>query len=162
LPAPQSETSVVEREIRIDAEPETVFPFFTDPEKMVRWMGVGATLDPRSGGVFTVNTMGDYFIEGEYVAVEPHKRVVFTWGFGFFPDESNPLPRGSSTVEVDLLPDGEATIVRLTHTVPAELNDFHNMGWEHYLDRLATAAAGGDPGPDPFIDAVAAMMGSND
>jgi uncharacterized protein YndB with AHSA1/START domain len=162
LPAPQSETSVVEREIRIEAEPETVFPFFTDPEKMVRWMGIGATLDPRSGGVFSINTMGDYFIEGRYVAVEPHNRVVFTWGFGFFPDESNPLPRGSSTVEVDLLPDGEATIVRLTHTVPAELSDFHNMGWEHYLDRLAIAARGGDPGPDPFIEAVASMMGSND
>ena len=148
MPAPQSETSVVEREIRIEAEPETVFPFFTDPEKMVRWMGVGATLDPRPGGVFSVNTMADYFIEGEYVAVEPHSRIVFTWGYGDFPDEQrNPLPPGSSTVEVELVPDGEATIVRLTHRVPAELADFHAMGWEHYLARLAIAAAGGDPGP---------------
>ena len=61
MPEPQSETSVVEREIRIEAEPETVFAFFTDPEKMVRWMGIGATLDPRPGGVFSVNTMTDHF-----------------------------------------------------------------------------------------------------
>jgi hypothetical protein len=34
--------------------------------------------------------------------------------------------------------------------------------WEHYLGRLAVAAAGGDPGPDPFVGAVAAMMAPND
>lgn len=30
-------TDVVVKEIRIDARPETVFEFFTDPEKMTRW-----------------------------------------------------------------------------------------------------------------------------
>ncbi len=161
MPAPHSETNLVEREIRIEAEPETVFQFFTDPERMVRWMGISATLDPRPGGTFSVNTMGDYFVEGEYVVVEPPHRVVFTWGYGFFPAESNPLPPGSSTVEVDLVADGEATIVRLTHAVPVELGDFHSMGWEHYLDRLGIAATGGDAGPDPFIEAAASMLGAD-
>jgi uncharacterized protein YndB with AHSA1/START domain len=156
LPEPQSEISVVEREIRIEAEPETVFLFFTDPERMVRWLGMGATLDPRPGGVFRVDTITDYSLEGEYVAVEPHNRIVFTWGYGSFPDP-NPLPPGSSTVEVDLVPDGEATIVRLRHRVPAELADFHTMGWEHYLGRLAIAATGEDPGPDPFREALELM-----
>jgi uncharacterized protein YndB with AHSA1/START domain len=156
LPEPQSESSVVEREIRIEAEPETVFLFFTDPERMVRWLGMGATLDPRPGGVFRVDTITDYSLEGEYVAVEPHNRIVFTWGYGSFPDP-NPLPPGSSTVEVDLVPDGEATIVRLRHRVPAELADFHTMGWEHYLGRLAIAATGEDPGPDPFREALELM-----
>jgi uncharacterized protein YndB with AHSA1/START domain len=156
LNAPQSETSVVEREIRIEAEPETVFLFFTDPARMVRWLGMGATLDPRPGGVFRVDTITDYSLEGEYVAVEPHNRIVFTWGYGSFPDP-NPLPPGSSTVEVDLVPDGEATIVRLRHRVPAELADFHTMGWEHYLGRLAIAATGEDPGPDPFREALELM-----
>jgi uncharacterized protein YndB with AHSA1/START domain len=162
LPEPQSEISVVEREIRIEAEPETVFAFFTDPEKMVCWIGVGATLDPRPGGVFRINTIAGYLLEGDYLAVEPHRRIVFTWGYGNFPDEPNPLPPGSSTVEVELLPDGAATIVRLTHRVPAELADFHAMGWEHYLGLLAIAAGGGDPGPDPFREALELMMGSAD
>jgi uncharacterized protein YndB with AHSA1/START domain len=157
-PAPQSGTSVVEREVRVEAEPETVFPFFTDPEKMVRWMGIGVTLDPRPGGVFSVNTYEEYFIEGEYVEVEPHSRIVFTWGYGSFPDEPNPLPPGSSTVEVELTADGEGTIVRLTHTVPAQLDDFHAMGWEHYLGRLEVAAGGGDPGPDLFREVLAMMF----
>jgi uncharacterized protein YndB with AHSA1/START domain len=162
LPEPQSEISVVEREIRIEAEPETVFAFFTDPEKMVRWIGVGATLDPRPGGVFRLNTIADYFFEGDYLAVEPHSRIAFTWGYGNFPEEPNPLPPGSSTVEVELVPDGRATIVRLTHRVPAELADFHAMGWEHYLGRLAIAAAGGDPGPDPFREALEIMIAGGD
>jgi uncharacterized protein YndB with AHSA1/START domain len=162
LPAPQSETSVVEREIRVEAEPEAVFQFFTDPEKMVRWMGVGATLDPRPGGVFSFHTLPHFLIEGEYVAVEPYSRIVFTWGYGSFPDDQgNPLPPGSSTVEVALVPDGEATIVHLTHRIPAELADFHSMGWEHYLARLMIAAAGRDPGPDPFLEFLELMSAGN-
>jgi len=159
LPEPQGEISVVEREIAVEAEPETVFPFFTDPEKMVRWLGVGATLDPRPGGVFSLNTGPEQFFVGEYLAVEPHTRIVFSWGFGNFPDEPNPLPPGSSTVEVRFVPDGETTIVRLTHRVPADLVDFHTLGWEHYLGRLAIAASGGDPGPDPFLDLPDLMLG---
>jgi uncharacterized protein YndB with AHSA1/START domain len=160
VPERQSETEVVEREIRVEAEPETVFAFFTDPEKMVRWIGVGVTLDPRPGGVFSLNTMGDDFFVGEFVTVEPHRRIVFTWGYGQAPEgESNPFPPGSTTVEVELVPDGEATIVRLTHRVPPQLALFHAMGWENYLGRLAIVAAGGDPGPDPMLEFLEAMTG---
>jgi uncharacterized protein YndB with AHSA1/START domain len=162
LPEPQSETSLVEREIRVEAEPHVVFSFFTDPEKMVRWMGIGATLDPRPGGVFSLNTAADYFIAGEFVVVEPHNRIVFTWGFGDLPGEENPFPPGSSTVEVELVPDGEATIVRVTHRVPAQLTSFHELGWENYLGRLAIVAAGGDPGPDPLLEFLESMLAVDD
>jgi hypothetical protein len=30
-----------------------------------------------------------------------------------------------------------------------ELRESHRVAWETYLARLATAASGGDPGPDP-------------
>jgi uncharacterized protein YndB with AHSA1/START domain len=36
-----------ELEVRIQARPETVFEFFVDPEKMRRWKGTEAELDPR-------------------------------------------------------------------------------------------------------------------
>jgi uncharacterized protein YndB with AHSA1/START domain len=157
LPEPQSETSLVEREIRVEAEPHVVFSFFTDPEMMVRWMGIGAALDPRPGGVFSLNTAAEYFIEGEFVVVEPHNRIVFTWGFRDFPGEENPFPPGSSTVEVEFVPDGEATIVRLMHRVPAQLASFHELGWENYLGRLAIVAGGGDPGSDPLLEFLESM-----
>src|SRR5213080_2708377 len=51
MPATPGETSATEHELRIAARPETVFGYFTDPEKMVQWMGAEATLDPRPGGV---------------------------------------------------------------------------------------------------------------
>jgi uncharacterized protein YndB with AHSA1/START domain len=161
LPERQSETSVVEREIRVEADPETVFPFLTDPERMVRWIGVGATLDPRPGGAFVLETTGGYSFSGEYLAVEPYSRVVFTWGYGNFPQEPNPLPPGSSTVEIELVPDGDETIVRLAHRVPTDLVEFHAIGWEHYLGRLGIVAAGGDPGPDPFVKAVELLLGND-
>jgi uncharacterized protein YndB with AHSA1/START domain len=157
LPAEQSETSVLERQIKVEAEPEVVFPFFTDPEKMVRWMGLGATLDPRPGGVFSVNVTAGYFMEGAFVEVVPYSRVVFTWGYRDFPEGSNPLPPGSSTVEVTFEAINGATLVHLTHRIPPELHDFHVMGWDNYLPRLAVAVTGADPGPDPMAAVVAEL-----
>ena len=56
------------------------------------------------------------------------------------------------------MPEGGGTLVRLRHRVPADLVDFHAMGWENYLDRLVIVAGGGDPGPDPFIEVVRSML----
>jgi uncharacterized protein YndB with AHSA1/START domain len=141
-------TSAIEHEVRIQARAETIFPFFTDPELFARWSGL-ATLDPQPGGVFRVEIDGENVVRGEYVVVEPPHRVVFTWGWEA---EGNPVPPGSSTVEVTLSPDGEHTLVRLVHRdLPSkESADAHGVGWEHYLERLRTSAAGGDPGPDPW------------
>jgi hypothetical protein len=71
---------------------------------------------------------------------------VFTWGWE---NEDALVPPGSSTVEVELVPEGESTLVRLTHRdLPADMRDQHAHGWIHYLGRLAVGAEGGDPGPD--------------
>ena len=138
----------VEREVRIDAPPEEIFKFFVDPEQMIRWKGVEATLDPRPGGIYRVNVTGTEVARGEYVEVSPNERVVFTWGWE---GEGNPVPPGSSTVEITLVPDGAATIVRLRHHgLPGGPEDRHAEGWEHYLARLAVAAGGRDDGTDPW------------
>jgi uncharacterized protein YndB with AHSA1/START domain len=142
--------TVVEREIRIAARPETVFEFFTDPEKMILWKGRQADLDPQRGGIYRVE-MGDQIVaRGEYVEIDPPTRVVFTWGWEGQEAGSNAVPPGSSRVEVTLEPDGEGTLVRLRHLdLPEETRQIHGEGWDLYLGRLAVAASGGDPGPDP-------------
>lgn len=138
MATPETRTDVVQREIRVEAGPEHVFGYFTDPERMVRWMGTEATLDPRSGGVFRVVIDGQYVASGHYVEVVPDSRVSFTWGWE---GEVPPEP-GSSTVEVDLLPDGDATIVRLTHRgLPEEAREIHGHGWDRFLPLLAEAVA---------------------
>jgi uncharacterized protein YndB with AHSA1/START domain len=145
---------VVERLIK--AQPETVFTFFTDPVRWLQWQGVEATLDPRPGGAFRINVHGggDGWASGHFVELDPPRRLVFTWGWEM---PGNPVPAGSSTVTVDLLPDPAGTLVRLTHTgLPATAAGRHSEGWEHYLPRLVIAAEGGEPGRDPWrVDPVA-------
>lgn len=142
-----SGTESIEHSVRIDAEPEVVFEYFTDPAKLVRWMGVEATIDPRPGGVCRMDINGAVML-GEFVQVDFPWRIVFTWGwerklFG--------MPPQASAVEVALTPDGAGTVVRLTHCrLPAAAVGFHRDGWRHYAARLAVAAGGGDPGPDPW------------
>ena len=135
------------REIMIDATPETIFPFLTVPEKYVLWEGTEAELDPRPGGVYRVLVAGAYKAAGEFVEVVPNEKVVIAMGWDM-PD--NPVPPGSSRVEITLHPEGDKTRVRLVHSgLPDDdAVDQHTHGWDHYLGRLAVAAAGGDAGPD--------------
>jgi uncharacterized protein YndB with AHSA1/START domain len=139
----------VTAEIRIDAGPEAVFPFLTEPDKIVRWKGVEARVEATPGGEYRVQVTRRNVAVGEYVEIEPPRRVVFTWGW----EGDEQLPPGSSTVEIELVPDGDGTIVRLTHSGLPEGADAGQLeGWQHFLPRLAAVAAGGDPGPDPWVE----------
>ena len=139
--------SVIEREIRIAASPETVFDYFVDPDKMVEWKGRKAELDPRPGGLYRVDISDQAVARGEYLEIDAPSRVVFTWGWE---GTSNPVPPGSSRVEISLQPDGDGTLVRLRHLdLPEAEREIHGHGWDHYLSRLAQAAEGKDPGSDP-------------
>lgn len=141
---------VVER--RIKASPDTIFSFFTDPHRWLRWQGVEGTVEPRAGGVFRINVTGGGFASGEVVEVDPPHRIVFTWGWET-PDSK--VPPGSSTVEITLVAEGDATLVRLTHrNLPEVEIDPHRGGWQHYIERLGIVATGGDPGPDPYRSVV--------
>jgi uncharacterized protein YndB with AHSA1/START domain len=68
-----------ELEVRIEARPETVFEFFVDPEKMSRWKGTSAELDPRPGGRYRVGGIAGATVVGEFVEIDPPRRLVFTW-----------------------------------------------------------------------------------
>ncbi len=142
----------VRREIAIAASPETVWAFLVDPGKAVRWMGLWANLDPRPGGQYRVEIIPGSVASGEFVEVQPPHRLVYTWGWE--PGSGSTVPPGSTTVEFELIPDGQGTLLRLTHrSLPDRASTAsHGRGWEHYLARLAAVAAGGDPGTDPWIE----------
>lgn len=81
------------REIMIDARPETIWPFLTDPEKHVEWNGTKADIDPKPGGTYRVLVAGQYPSAGEYVEVVPHEKVVFTFGWEQEGNRYNPARR---------------------------------------------------------------------
>ena len=140
-------SEIIDLEIRINARPETVFPYLIDPDRMVMWMGQSVKVDPRPGGIYEVHVNSDNHARGEYVEVTPYSRVVFT--FGWEGDDST-VPPGSSTVEITLTPERDGTLLRLRHEgLPTdEMREAHSQGWNHYMDRLAKVSAGEDPGPD--------------
>ena len=142
----------IRREIFIEATPETVFAFFTDPDKMVRWMGISATLEPEEGGLFLLDVTGGDIARGEYKEVMPNSRV--SYSFGWDGDDSA-VPPGSSLVEIDLAPKDAGTLLKLTHSgLPEPAIAPHAEGWIHYTERLVKVASGADPGPDPWIKAA--------
>jgi uncharacterized protein YndB with AHSA1/START domain len=148
-----TETTSVERTISIAAPPETVWEFFVDPEKATRWMGLSATIEARPGGTYRCDVLPGHTARGEYVELDPPRRLVFTWGWEKSGAEDNAVPPGSSTIEVDLRPEGDGTRLRFVHRdLPnAQAAESHAHGWDHYLPRLEIAAAGGDPGEDPWL-----------
>jgi uncharacterized protein YndB with AHSA1/START domain len=139
--------NVVELTVRLEAPPDEVFGFLTDAERYVRWQGVKAELDPRPGGVYRVWMDADTVARGEYVEVDPPRRVVFTWGW----EGNADLPPGSTTVELSLEAEGDGTMLSLRHTgLPdGEAAAMHDEGWRFFTGRLSTAVLGGDPGLMP-------------
>jgi uncharacterized protein YndB with AHSA1/START domain len=140
------EAITVER--RVAAAPEHVYRYLTDEAWWSRWQGIGTTLEAAPGGDLRIR-MGDGNVAcGRFVDLVPNRRVVFTWGWQ---DAAYGVAPGSSTVAIDLLPDGDGTLVRLTHSgLPPAAREPHLGGWERYVGRLAACAEDREPGPDPM------------
>ena len=118
----------------IDAAPELVFKYLTDPTRFTQWMGVGAELDARPGGRFRIDVDGEHIAMGEYEEIDPPRRIVMTWGWQGHPT----VPPGSTTVEITLTPEASATVLRLRHLgLPTnEERRLHTAGWDLYTGRL--------------------------
>ncbi len=139
----EPDTTVVEHTLRIRARPETVWRYWTDPERMCDWWGAAAVLDPHPGGMCRVEMGGGPVMRGEYLEVVPHERIVFS--FGWEPTEGAPdIAPGSTRVEVTLLDDAGDTILTLRHTgLPAAHGEEHRSGWAHFLGVLEELASQG-------------------
>lgn len=130
----QTGALVVERVLQ--AVPGEVFDAWTTPSRMAAWMSpVGAAeaeVDLRVGGSFRV-VMVEARIEhtGEYLEIDPPRRLVFTWVSPFAGGES-------SVVTVELHPHEDGTRVVLTHErLPENVVDGHRDGWGTMIERLA-------------------------
>jgi uncharacterized protein YndB with AHSA1/START domain len=132
--------------IDIEASPDQVFDYFVKPELMLRWMGDLARLEAKDGGLFSVDING-VLIRGHYVRVERPRLLEIAWG-----EAGNAaMPPGKTHLRVTFEARGELTHVELEHSglVPGEAAK-HAIGWPHFIERLAVAASGADPGQDPW------------
>lgn len=132
--------------IEIAAEPDHVFDYFVKPEKLVSWMGDWARLEAHDGGVFAVDING-VIIRGNFVRIDRPRLIEIAWG-----EAGNAeMPPGATRLIVRFTPRGGGTLVELEHQgLSANESKKHALGWPHFIERLAVAASGGDPGPDPW------------
>jgi len=132
--------------IEIEAPPEQVFDYFVRPELLVRWMGDVARLEAVDGGVFSVDING-VSIRGHYIRVERPRFIEIAWGEA----GNEAMPPGATRLRLTFVQIGDVTRVELEHAglAPAETAK-HAVGWPHFIARLGVAAAGRDPGVDPW------------
>jgi uncharacterized protein YndB with AHSA1/START domain len=126
---------------RFKAPPAKVYAAWTDPEKVKGWMGPGevkaksAESDLRVGGRYhwvMVAPSGDELdVRGVYREIVPNEKLVFTWAWLGTPERE-------SLVTVLLKPDGDGTLLTLTHEqfFDEDARDQHNNGWHGALDKM--------------------------
>ena len=126
---------------RLNAPPAKVFAAFTDPEKVMRWMGPGeikavsAEGDVRVGGryrwVMQSPNGEEHEIGGIYREIVLSEKLVFTWAWKSSPERE-------SLVTVLFKPDGDGTLLTLTHEnfADEETRDGHRGGWTGALDKM--------------------------
>lgn len=132
-------------EVVVKASPTTVFPYLTDENLMVQWLGSSVSLRPEPGGEFRV-TCGGHPGVGEFTEIVPNEKVVFTFGWN---EPGHPIPPASTEVEISLTSQGDSTLVRLTHRgLPEDAITDHEGGWGSYLSRLAMVMDGVIPEPE--------------
>jgi uncharacterized protein YndB with AHSA1/START domain len=126
---------------RLKATPAKVFAAWTDPEKVKGWMGPGemkaahAECDVRVGGryhwVMRAPSGEEHDVSGTYREVIPNEKLVFTWAW-------KTTPERESVVTVLLKPDGDGTLLTLTHEqfFDEDARDRHQGGWNGALDKM--------------------------
>jgi uncharacterized protein YndB with AHSA1/START domain len=131
---------------RLNAPAAKVFAAWTDPDKVKRWMGPGegtvlsVECDARAGGRFRwvmQNSAGEiHDVSGTYREFIANEKLVFTWAW-------KSTPERQSLVTVLLQPDGDGTLLTLTHEqfFDEEARDRHQQGWTGALDKLEQLVA---------------------
>jgi len=128
----------------IHAPVEAVWRAWTTPEMMRRFMSDGSAAerfeaDVRPGGTFVIDMAyggGSYHHEGEYLEVDPPRRLKFTWWSEWSPRDLNP------TVTIDFIANGDSTEIVLVHEgqLDEPTRADHQAGWQGMLDNIETMA----------------------
>jgi uncharacterized protein YndB with AHSA1/START domain len=96
---------------------------------------VRAESDPRVGGHYRIIARSpdgeEHDVSGVYREVVPNQKLVFTWAW-------RSTPERESLVTITFKPDGEGTLLTLTHEqfFDEPARDRHQTGWTGALEKL--------------------------
>ena len=143
----------IEREILIDAPPETVWDVLTQPEHITAWFADAAEIDaaPGARGSFTwmrgPDRQNTVALRVEHA--EPPHYLSYRWNF---PEGEEPHEDNAPLVEFRLTPEASGTRLRLVESGISTLDrseddkaayrDDHTQGWDTLLAKLARYASG--------------------
>jgi len=118
----------------VQSPAEQVYRAFTRSVGLSEWLCNGARTFPKVGGMITLWWNSGYYTVGEFVRLEPNRLVIFSW-------QGRSEPHASQ-VQVQITPDGELTLVEITHRglggeeIWAEPRRKLLKGWEEGLENL--------------------------
>lgn len=139
-------------EVQVAAPPERIFQALTSEDQLAQWWnGEGGpcrvkswSMDPRIGGTWrcvaydpsgqmVVNGFSEFETSGEIVEFDPPRGLAYTWRATF-----HSIPSHESIVRWELIPEGDGTLVRMTHRALKELPESSGYadGWPGVLDGL--------------------------
>lgn len=141
-PAQASPTQVcIERYYPVAVE--KIWRAWTEPQALSRWFNTdrpGAVteveVDLRTGGRYRIVTRlpdGEmHEVSGEYVEVQPLRRLVFSWAWRGTPDRV-------SRVSLDFVAEGGGTTLRFVHDrfFDEQARIDHERGWLPAFERIA-------------------------
>jgi uncharacterized protein YndB with AHSA1/START domain len=129
---------VLERTVLIQADPRTVFGFFTDSVRWAKWWGAGSSIEPRPGGRVLIRYPNGAQARGEVLDIAAPERLVFSFGY----DSGKPIPPGHSRVTIRLEAQPSGTRLHLSHAFAEEdVCNQHVQGWRFQLSMFANVIA---------------------
>lgn len=114
---------------------QAVWDALTNPEHLARWYMTRARLDARPGGsIDYVSGISQFHVTGKILIWDPPRVFEHEWNV----EPREHLPKGErAVVRWELTPDGDGTILRITHRhlTPQTAKGFVS-GTHAFLDRL--------------------------
>ena len=112
-------------ERRLAHPPERVWRALVEPSQLARWLAERVELEAREGGSVVLRWSDTEVARGTIGSFVPPELLEYTWQEGDL----------ASVVRFDLRPDGDGTLLVLTHREIDSLAGF-GAGWHAHLDTL--------------------------
>ena len=120
--------NIIHQTANVSCQPEKVFPYFTQANRLTQWLCVEANIELKPGGLYELFWQPDdrennSTLGCRITALTPNQLIAFEWRspqqFKHFANQADPLTH----VSISFIPNVEHTQIHLIHS-----------GWRHNDD----------------------------